>query len=367
VSPGVRIPFVDLHLGPEEEAVRAAVDRVVRSGWYVLGPEVEAFEREFAAAGGAPHAVGVANGTDAIALLLRAAGVGPGDEVIVPALTAPFTALAVAAMGARPVFADVDPDRLTLDPASCEAAITTRTRAIVPVHLYGQPADVPALEALAARRGVALVEDCCQAHLATCAGTPVGTLGVGGAFSFYPTKNLGALGDGGAVITRDAGVAETVRRLRNGGRADRERHVLVGVNSRLDEMQAAVLRARLPRLGAWTARRRELAAAYRKGLDPVVRVVPECDAGHVQHLFVVRSGTRESLMAHLAAAGVETLVHYPIPLPAQPAFAAWVAAACPAAVQAAAEVLSLPLHPRLLEADVARVAALVNEAHAGTP
>jgi dTDP-4-amino-4,6-dideoxygalactose transaminase len=170
VSPAPSIPFVDLHPGADEDDVREAVARVVRSGWYVLGPEVEAFEREFAGASGAPHAVGVANGTDAIALLLRAAGVGPGDEVVVPALTAPFTALAVTAIGARPVFADVDPRRLTLDPAACEAALTPRTRAIVPVHLYGQPADVPALEALAARRGVALVEDCCQAHLATCAG-----------------------------------------------------------------------------------------------------------------------------------------------------------------------------------------------------
>jgi dTDP-4-amino-4,6-dideoxygalactose transaminase len=363
VSPAPSIPFVDLHPGADEDDVREAVARVVRSGWYVLGPEVEAFEREFAGASGAPHAVGVANGTDAIALLLRAAGVGPGDEVVVPALTAPFTALAVTAIGARPVFADVDPRRLTLDPAACEAALTPRTRAIVPVHLYGQPADVPALEALAARRGVALVEDCCQAHLATCAGVPVGTRGVGGAFSFYPTKNLGALGDGGAIVTCDAVVAETVRRLRNGGRADRDRHVLPGVNSRLDEMQAAVLRARLTRLGAWTARRRELAAAYRRALHPAVRVVPECDPGHVQHLFVVRSRTREALMAHLAAGGVEALVHYPVPLTAQAAFAAWPAAPCPAAAEAAGEVLSLPLHPRLPEADVARVAALVNEAH----
>jgi len=364
VSPAP-IPFVDLHLGADETDVREAVARVIASGWYVLGPEVEAFERAFADASGAAYAVGVANGTDAIALLLRAAGVGAGDEVVVPALTAPFTALAVTAIGARPVFADVDPARLTLDPASCEAAVTPRTRAIVPVHLYGQPADVPALEAIAVSRGLALVEDCCQAHLATCAGFPVGTRGLGGAFSFYPTKNLGALGDGGAVITSDAGVAETVRRLRNGGRADRDRHVLPGVNSRLDEMQAAVLRARLSRLVAWTARRRELAAAYRRALDPAVRVVPECDPGHAQHLFVLRSRSRATLMAHLASGGVEALVHYPLPLTAQPAFAAWPAAPCPSATAAAAEVLSLPLHPRLRDAEVARVAALVNEAYAG--
>jgi dTDP-4-amino-4,6-dideoxygalactose transaminase len=351
VSPAPSIPFVDLHPGADEDDVREAVARVVRSGWYVLGPEVEAFEREFAGASGAPHAVGVANGTDAIALLLRAAGVGPGDEVVVPALTAPFTALAVTAIGARPVFADVDPRRLTLDPAACEAALTPRTRAIVPVHLYGQPADVPALEALAARRGVALVEDCCQAHMATCAGVPVGTRGVGGAFSFYPTKNLGALGDGGAIVTCDAAVAETVRRLRNGGRADRDRHVLPGVNSRLDEMQAAVLRTRLTDLAAATERRRSLARMYREALDGIITMLAERDAGHVYHLFPVRSAARDELRAHLAAAGIETLVHYPRSLHEQPVFAGFRHDGCGVATVAAADLLSLPLHPRLSDAD----------------
>jgi dTDP-3-amino-3,4,6-trideoxy-alpha-D-glucose transaminase len=219
------IPFLDLRPADDAADVRAAIERVVERGWFVLGPEVEAFEAEFARASDGRHAVGVGNGTDALTLLLRVADIGPGDEVIVPALTAAFTGLAVLAAGARPVFADVDPERLTIDPASCAAAVTTRTRAIIPVHLYGQPADLASISVVAQRHGLALIEDCCQAHLATCDGIPVGTQGLGGAFSFYPTKNLGALGDGGAVLTNDAAVADRLRRLRNGGRAGRYDHI----------------------------------------------------------------------------------------------------------------------------------------------
>jgi dTDP-4-amino-4,6-dideoxygalactose transaminase len=353
------IPFLDLRPGEDAADVRAALDRVLARGWFVLGPEVEAFEAEFAAACGARHAVGVGNGTDAIALLLRAADIGPGDEVIVPALTAAFTALAVVATGARPVFADIDPARLTMDPASCAAAMTPRTRAIVPVHLYGQPADVPALRALATKHGLAFVEDCCQAHLATCGGVAVGTGGLGGAFSFYPTKNLGALGDGGAIVTNDADVAARVRRLRNGGQTDRYHHAEVGVNSRLDEIQAAVLRVRLPRLAAETARRRQIASLYRARLGNSVRLVPEVDNGHVYHLFAVRSVERDALQRALRAAGIDTLIHYPLPLGRQPAFAVFAPAECPAAANAAREVLSLPLHPRLADSDVTRVADTV--------
>jgi dTDP-3-amino-3,4,6-trideoxy-alpha-D-glucose transaminase len=349
------LPFLDLRPGDDEAEIEAAIARVIARGWFVLGPEVQAFEAEFAAASGARFAVGVGNGTDALTLLLRAAGVGPGDDVIVPALTAAFTALAVVAAGGRPVFADVEPDRLTLDPASCAAALTPRTRAIVPVHLYGQAADLAGLLAVAQRHGVAIVEDCCQAHLATCAGTPLGTLGVGGAFSFYPTKNLGALGDGGAIVTNDPAVADRVRRLRNGGQADRYDHVEAGINSRLDEIQAAVLRARLPRLAASTARRRTLAAAYRERLPDWLAPVPEYDAGHVYHLFPVRTGRREELQQHLRASGIETLVHYPVPLTAQRAFAPFAPAHCAEAARAAREVLSLPLHPRLEDADIVRV------------
>ena len=217
--------------------------------------------------------------------------------MITTPLSAAYTALAVMMTGARPVFADIDPDRLTLDPDQVERAIGPRTRAILPVHLYGQAADMARIEQIASRHHLALVEDCCQAHLATAAGRIVGTIGVAGAFSFYPTKNLGALGDGGAVITSDPALAERIKRLRNGGQTDRYRHQEAGVNSRLDEMQAAILRVRLPRLAGWTARRRALAARYRATLagDDAVTPTPECDAGHVYHLFVVRSRGRKAL------------------------------------------------------------------------
>ena len=354
-----RIPFIDLRPGDDNAAVRAAIDRVIARGWFVLGPEVEAFEAEFASASGAAHAVGVGTGTDAIALMLRAMNVNRGDEVIVPALTAAYTALAVLLAGATPVFADIDPERLTLDPDACEAAVTSRTVAIVPVHLYGQPADMRALQSIARRRSLAMIEDCCQAHLATCDDVPVGTRSAGGAFSFYPTKNLAALGDGGAILTNDASLAQRLRRLRNGGQIDRYVHLEAGDNSRLDDLQAAVLRARLPLLSGWTSRRRSLAAAYRRALPDNVRPLREHDAGHVYHLFVVRSPDRDALQAHLRASGVDTLIHYPVPLHSQPAFAGIARGDCPVAARMAREILSLPLHPRLTDADVARVSASI--------
>ena len=353
------VPFLDLRLREDAAAVKDAIARVTARGWYVLGPEVDAFESEFAAASGASFAVGTGNGTDAIALLLRAAGIGAGDEVIVPAITAAYTALAVIAAGASPVIVDVDDETLTMDPAACAAAIGGRTRAIVPVHLYGQPADMPALTAVARRHNLAIVEDCCQAHLATCGGAAVGTFGVGGAFSFYPTKNLGALGDGGAAVTNDHQVAERLRRLRNGGQTSRYVHVEPGVNSRLDELQAAVLRVRLPLLQDWTRRRRELAAVYRRTLPSTVTPVMERDPGHVYHLFPVRASARQALQAALTAAGVETLIHYPVPLNEQAAFAAYPAPECPVAARAARQLLSLPLHPGLTDADLQYVVAAV--------
>ena len=355
------VSFVDLRPQDDDAAVRAAVARVIDRGWFVLGPEVEAFEAEFAAACGARQAVGVGNGTDAITLLLRAAGVAPGDEVIVPAMTAAFTALAVIAAGAQPVLVDVDPETLTLDPAACEAALGPRVTAILPVHLYGHPADMTALRALAEAHHLLLIEDCCQAHLATHAGQAVGTFGAGGAFSFYPTKNLGALGDGGAVVTNDAAIADRVRRLRNGGQGRRYDHLEPGVNSRLDEIQAAVLRARLPRLSAGTARRRALARAYRAGLPPWVRILPERDSGHVYHLFPVRVAGRDRLQHALLARGIDTLIHYPHPLSAQPALAACRRDACRQATEAAPQLLSLPLQPVHTEAEVNLVIEAVRQ------
>ncbi len=362
----VAIPFASLTPGDDAAAIREAIDRVVASGWFVLGPEVEAFEHEFAAISGATYAVGVGNGTDAIALTLRALGIGVGDEVITTPLSATYTALAIMMVGARPVFADIDPERLTIDPACIETTITSRTRAIVPVHLYGQPADMNAIERLAQKHQLAVIEDCCQAHAATVGGRPVGSVGVAGAFSFYPTKNLGAFGDGGAVVTRDAALAERVRELRNGGQTNRYHHRAFGVNSRLDELQAAILRARVPRLAGWTAKRRALASTYRDALEAApVHVPREYDPGHVYHLFVVRSGdraARTALQQRLAARGIETLVHYPVPIPNQPALAGTHPADCPIAAQICDEVLSLPMYPRLTEADVRRVAAAIVDA-----
>ncbi|MDP1571896.1 MAG: DegT/DnrJ/EryC1/StrS family aminotransferase [Vicinamibacterales bacterium] len=357
VAPRVRFNA----LVPDEAdraGIDAAIHRVVDRGWFVLGPEVEAFEAEFAAATQAPHAVGVGTGTDAITLALRALDLGPGDEVITTPLSAAYTALAVMMAGARPVFADLDPARLTLDPAAIEAAITPRTRAILPVHLYGQPADMPRIAAIAERHGLAIVEDAAQAHLATCGGQPVGSWGIATAYSFYPTKNLGALGDGGAVTTRDATLAARIARLRNGGQTTRYQHAEPGANSRLDEMQAAILRARLPHLAAATARRRAIAARYRAALAGAsLTVPPECDAGHVYHLFPVLTPHRDRFQAHMTAAGIETLIHYPVPIPRQPALAATSPAPCPIADRITAEVVSLPMYPGLTDTEVAAVGA----------
>ena len=361
------LPFTDLHRGEDAAQVAAAITRVVDSGWFVLGPEVEAFETDFASACGARFAVGVGNGTDGITLALRALDIGIGDEVIVPAMTAAFTGLAVIACGAIPRIVDVEPDTLTIDPAACAAAVTSKTKAIVPVHLYGQAADMVAIRSIAERHTLAIVEDCCQAHLATENGVPVGTRSHAAVFSFYPTKNLGALGDGGAVITSDDALATRLRRLRNGGQRDRYHHVEAGVNSRLDEVQAAVLRARLPFLAGWTARRRKLAAQYRSQLPPAAAPIRERDSGHVYHLFPVRLEKRDELSSHLKRAGIGTLIHYPVALSAQEAFAAYKPAACPVASAAAADLLSLPLHPRLADADVARVTREVGAFVKGHP
>jgi dTDP-4-amino-4,6-dideoxygalactose transaminase len=353
------IRFLQLTPGEDAEAVRSAIERVVTRGWFVLGPELDAFEAEFSAAAGAAHTVGVGTGTDALAIALRAMGIGPGDEVITAPVSAAYTALSIMMVGAKPVFADVDPDRLTLDPDAAAAAVTSRTAALMPVHLYGQPADMPALARVARRHSLAVLEDCCQSHFATCGGQPVGSFGAAAAYSFYPTKNLGALGDGGALTTPDAALAARAKRLRNGGQTDRYHHAEFGVNSRLDEMQAAILRARLPLMAGWTARRRALASAYRAALTSVASVVvpPEIDAGHVYHLFPVRSSERQALQARLRAAGVETLIHYPIPVSSQPALAVMEPASCPVAERVCSEVFSLPLYPALPEAAVAQVVA----------
>jgi dTDP-4-amino-4,6-dideoxygalactose transaminase len=359
------VPFVDFaaHLAPIRAEVDAALARVLDSGLFILGPEVEAFERELAAAVGAPQAIAVGNGTDAIELALTALDVGPGDEVVTSPLTAAFTALAVVSVGARPVFADVDPETLNVCPEAVARAITPRTKALMPVHLYGHPADLDPILALGRERGLPVLEDACQAVGALYKGRAVGTLDGLGALSFYPTKNLGALGDGGAVLVSDRERAERLRKLRNGGQGDRYRHVLLGRNSRLDEMQAAVLRVGLRHLPHWTERRRALAEIYRHELEgaPVRLLREQPYARSVYHLFVVRHPRRDALTVALREQGVTTLAHYPIPLHLQPAFAALGGRPgdFPVAEQAAGEVLSLPFYPELSDAQARSVAAAV--------
>lgn len=367
------VPIADSRRGylAHKAAIDAAVQRVLASGWFVLGAEVAEFEREFAAWLGVAHCLGVANGTDALELGLRALGIGPGDEVIVPAMTAAFSALAVSRAGATPVFADVDAATATLDPVAVEARITPRTRAIMPVHLYGGTADLTALGALAERRGLALIEDAAQAHGANWQGRRVGGFGLLGAFSFYPSKNLGAYGDGGAVVTNDADLADRVRRLRHGGQAGRYEHVEIGVNSRLDELQAAILRVRLAALDAENRTRRALAARYDAGLADTGLVLPRAlpDATHVYHLYAVRvpahhpAGDRVALIAHLRARGVGTGLHYPTPVHLQPAYASLGGRPgdCPRAEAWAIEELSLPLFPELTGEEQDRVIAAIHE------
>jgi dTDP-4-amino-4,6-dideoxygalactose transaminase len=350
-------------------ALEAAIARVLDSGWFVLGPEGEAFERELAEALGARHAVAVASGTDALHLSLRARGVGPGDEVVTSSISAAFSALAILHAGARPVFVDVDPLTLNLDPAAVARAVTPRTRALLPVHLYGHPAEMDPLLELARERGLVLVEDACQAHAARYRGRPVGTLageqGIG-ALSFYPTKNLGALGDGGAILVNDPDTAARLRQLRNGGQRDRYRHETEGWNSRLDELQAALLRVGLAHLEAWVERRRALAAFYDRELagSGVVPLVEQPYAGAVHHLYVVRHKHRDALMEALKQRGIGTLVHYPIPLHLQPAFSflGGKPGDLPVAEAAAAEILSLPLYPELEERTARRVVDAVRAA-----
>lgn len=363
------VPFLALKPGDDAALVREGIDRVLARGWFILGPELTAFEDEFAAASGARYAIGVGTGTDAIALTLRALGIGPGDEVITTPLSAAYSALAIMMAGATPIFVDIDPDRFTIDPEAIEAAITPRSAALLPVHLYGQPADMIRIAAIAERHGLAVVEDSCQAHLATCAGRPVGSFGVAAAFSFYPTKNLGALGDAGAVTTNDQALAERLKRIRNGGQTDRYRHVEPGWNSRLDEIQAAILRARLPLLPAWTARRRALAARYRAGLAGTNVTIPtEYDPGHVYHLFPVLTGDRAGFIAHMDANGIGTNVHYPMSIPRQPALAGLShSAARPVADRVCAEVCSLPLHQYLSDADADAVIDAVRAWRPTTP
>lgn len=355
------IPFLDLGAAYRElkPDIDAAVARVLDSGWYILGPEVEAFEAEWAAYCGADHAVGLANGLDALTLALRALDVGPGDEVIVPSNTYIATWLAVSAVGATPVPVEPDPATHNIDPARIMAAITPRTRVLLPVHLYGQPADMDRVLEIARAHGLAVVEDAAQAHGARYKGRKLGAHGDIVCWSFYPGKNLGALGDAGAITTDRADLADRVAVLRNYGSRQKYVNEVRGANSRLDPIQAAVLRVKLAHLDAWTDRRRALAAAYTAGLAGSGLILPHVPdwADPAWHLYVVRSPARDALQARLGDAGVGTLIHYPIPPHMQAAYAGLglTPEALPLARQLAGEVLSLPIGPHLGDGDVQTV------------
>ncbi len=365
------IPFNDLKPLHHQLAAEltAAAERALASGWYILGPEVEAFEAAFAAYHGVVYAVGVANGTDAIELALRAAGIGAGDEVITVAHTAVATVCAIERAGAKPVLVDIDPDTYALSPAAAEVAITPRTRALLPVHIYGQPADLTALRALADKHHLLLIEDCAQAHGARDHDRIVGTVGDLASFSFYPTKNLGAYGDGGAVITNDAGYADRLRRLRNYGQTQRYHHAERGMNSRLDELQAAILGVKLAHLDEHNQTRRSLAAAYDEHLRGVTIPVVRTDAYHVYHLYVVRHPNRDALMAALKANGVGTLIHYPLPIHLQPAYAdlGYRPGSLPVTEKIAGEIVSLPMYIGLTAADIEIIAEAVSRSFESMP
>ena len=345
--------------------MREAIDRVLVRAWFVLGEELDTFEGAFAKYLGANHAVGVGSGTDAIHLALRAAGIGPGDEVITVANTAVPTVTGICACGASAVLVDIDPTTFTLDPALIAEAITSNTKAIVPVHLYGHPCDMDAILAVAQKHSLVVIEDCAQAHGALYKGRPCGTFGEAAAFSFYPSKNLGAYGDGGAVVTHDPAIDKRLRMLRNYGESERYHHDCQGVNSRLDEIQAAVLSVKLPHLDAWNAARREHAEQYRDRLDGLpIRLPTEAEwATHCYHLYVVRSQERDGLREHLRTEGIGTQLHYPVPIHFQEAYACLgkASGSFPESESAASEVLSLPMYPELTSDAIETVARAIKD------
>ena len=361
------IPFVDLkpqYLAIQDE-VDAAIRSVVESARFVGGPELEAFEQEFAAYCDADFAIGVGNGTDALELALQALGIGPGDEVITQANSFMATASAIVRVGAKPVFVDIDPDTYTIDPQQIEAAITPQTKAIIPVHLYGQPADMNPINEIAQRRKIYVVEDAAQAHGAKYEGKRVGSLGHMACFSFYPGKNLGAYGDGGAITSNDAGLIERITQLREHGRTTKYEHAVVGSNSRLDALQAAVLRVKLRHLDHWSEQRQQVAKWYTDRLAGGAVETPTIRAGssHVFHLFVVETNNRKALAKSLDCAGVATGIHYPLPLHLQPALANLniTGEALQRTELSAHRILSLPMFPELSQQQVERVVNVIEQ------
>jgi dTDP-4-amino-4,6-dideoxygalactose transaminase len=352
-----------------KEAINAAIARVLESGRYILGMEVAAFEREFAAYLGVKEAVGVASGTDALYLALKACGVGPGDIVLTVSHTAVAIAAAIGLCGATPVFVDIEPDGYTMDPDRLEDAVRGfrggRLKAVVPVHLYGHPADMEAIIEIARRHDLRVVEDCAQSHGATVRGKRTGTLGDLAAFSFYPTKNLGALGDGGMVVTDDPDLAENVRLLREYGWKERYVSLVEGQNSRLDELQAAVLRVKLPHLDAENESRRRIAGIYESVLTGIGPVLPKTgsDVAHVFHQYVIRTPRRDALKTYLKDKGIGTLIHYPVPVHRQPAYAGRSRGEerLPNTEKIAGQILSLPIFPELRQEQARTIAREIRE------
>jgi len=362
-----QVPFLDLRAATRElrEEIDAAIARVVDSGSFLLGKELEAFEGEFAKYVGVRHCIGVGNGLDALHLSLRALGVGPGDEVLVPSNTYIATWLAVTYAGAKPVPIEPDERTYNIDPAGLEAAITKKTKAVIPVHLYGQPADMDAIQDIAKSHKLWVVEDAAQAHGARYKGKRLGGIGDAAGWSYYPGKNLGALGDGGAVTTNNSELAERIRTLRNYGSAVKYFHEVKGFNTRLDEIQAAVLRVKLRHLDDWNDRRRKVAAFYIRELGNFNLTLPSVPdwAEPVFHLFVVRSKRRDDLQRHLKSAGINTLIHYPLPPHLQAAYSdlGLTAGSLPISERIQAEVLSLPMGPQLSESQAATVVRAIQE------
>jgi len=351
------------HNGPLMPALEEAVVRVLRSGWFILGSEVESFEREFANYCGVDFCIGVANGTEALELALRALEIGPGDEVATVANAGMYSTTAILAAGAQPVFADIDPDTLLLSATTLQNAVTTNTKAVIVTHLYGRMADMPALSAFAKRSGIHLIEDCAQAHGASLADKKAGSWGELACFSFYPTKNLGALGDGGAVVTVSVTLYERLRQLRQYGWASKYCAVVTGGrNSRLDEIQAAILRVKLPWLDGWNQRRREIAKAYSKGIQhPDIRCLSVPDEGYVGHLYILRTAKRELLRRYLQEQGIATDIHYPIPDHRQPALKArYNHITLPHTESATTEVITLPCFPEMTETETNELITTIN-------
>jgi dTDP-4-amino-4,6-dideoxygalactose transaminase len=363
----MQVPFGDLtrHYLAIKEEIDGAVARVLNSGWFVLGNEVKAFEEAFARYLGVRHAIGVGSGTEALHLALVASGVQPGDEVITVPNTAVPTLSAISFAQAVPVMVDVDPDSFCINVNRLEEKISTRTRAIIPVHLFGNACRIEEVMAIARRHNLAVIEDACQAHGARRLGRTVGTFGEYGCFSFYPSKNLGAFGDGGMVVTDDDERARQIVLLRNYGQIERYYHDIKGFNSRLDELQAAILAAQLPYLTEWNRRRREIAALYSRTITHPGVLLPTQQEGsdHVFHLYVVRCETRDALRSHLADHGIGTQIHYPVPCHLQNAYKELAAEAgsCPVAERYAREILSLPIYPEMRDEEALFVAETINQ------